>query len=94
MWKLYSKEEEDMSDTIYSILVVIATILMFGIIFFTIIAALNYYELKGYLKDCEKSFGKGNFTFSEEPDRYVCKAYNSQQYVSKSCRINDKEVPC
>jgi len=77
---------------------------IFGIISLSVFFSLSYFELKGVIKDCNKDFGVGNWTFGETKDHYSCSAYNLNYHSNisvsttliqtRECYIDGNKVNC
>ena len=65
---------------------------IFGIISLSVFFSLSYFDLKGVIKDCNKDFGVGNWTFGETKDHYSCSATTLIQ--TRECYIDGNKVNC
>jgi hypothetical protein len=71
---------------------IIFIILVMGIFFLTIYCTISYIELISTIKDCNKEFGIGNWTFTEDKEKFTCSSYNQQEF--RTCFENGIKVSC
>jgi ABC-type phosphate transport system permease subunit len=66
-------------DTIFN---VIAGLVILGFLFVLLYSSISYLELRSFIKDCNRDFGVGNWTFNESWGKYSCISYTHTTLVS------------
>ena len=86
------------SEVFNAIFSVILIIFLIGMIFIIIYCAASYFDLKFFLKKCDKDFGVGNYTFTNGKEGYECSLQNQDsllhQTITQDCFENSIRINC
>lgn len=89
-------DKDEPSSTIEIVLAIAFILMVLVIITYLVISTIALYEYKSIIKDCNKDFGEGQWTFIETDDAIICRGYNMSHQVTqtKTCTENGIKVNC